>query len=151
VQSALLQDKPRPTVLGANDSESAGDAVVTEGEVCLALHTLPSHHAPGQDGPPLELWRLADGAWAPVLATLYSAMFKRQRTPFTMGRISTLHKGGPMSRPATRFSAATTRCQPVCLQSTLARLARSCLPALAWSKRPTYSAGKSETSFSTRS
>jgi hypothetical protein len=48
----------------------------------------------------------ADGAWAPVLARLYTAMFQLQRTPchFTLGRIAPLHNGGPMAsnyRPIT--------------------------------------------------
>jgi hypothetical protein len=98
VLSALLQDTAWPAVLVAAASESAGDAVVAEGEVRLAQSSLPSHRAPGKDGLPLELWRLADGAWAPVLARLYNAMFQLQRTPcrFTLGRITPLHKGGPM-------------------------------------------------------
>jgi hypothetical protein len=98
VLSALLQDTACPAVLGAAASESAGYAVVTVGEVRLALRSLPSHRAPGEDGLPLEFWRLADGAWAPVLALIYSAMFQLQRTPcrFTLGRITPLHKGGPM-------------------------------------------------------
>jgi hypothetical protein len=98
VLSALLQDTACPAVLGAAASESAGDAVVTLGEVRLALRSLPSHRAPGEDGLTLELWRLADGAWVPVLARLYTAMFQLQRTPcrFTLGRISPLHNGGPM-------------------------------------------------------
>jgi hypothetical protein len=80
--------------------------------VRLALRSLPSHHAPGEDGLPLELWRLADGAWPPVLARLYATLFQLQRTPcrFTLSRITSLHKGGPMcqasnSRPITLLNS----------------------------------------------
>jgi hypothetical protein len=108
VLSALLQDTTCPAVLGVVASASAGDAVVTEGEMRLTQRSLPSHRAPGEDGLPLELWRLADGAWASVLARLYSAMFELQRTPcrFTLGRITPLHKGGTMF-PASTYSPIT--------------------------------------------
>jgi hypothetical protein len=91
VLSALLLDTACPGVLGAAASKSAGVAVVTEGEVRL--------RAPGENGFPLELWCMADGAWAPTLARFYTAMFQLHRTScqrFTLGRIMPLHKGGPM-------------------------------------------------------
>jgi hypothetical protein len=101
VLSALLLDTACPVVLGAAASKSAGVVVVTEGEVHLALR---SHRAPGEVGFPLELWCMADGAWAPALARLYTAMFQLQRTScqrFTLGRIMPLHKGGPMCQAST--------------------------------------------------
>jgi hypothetical protein len=122
VLSALLLDKPCLTVLVSAATESAGDGIVTEGEAGVTT-SLPSHRAPGEDDLPLDLWRLADGARAPVLARLCCALFQRQRTPcqFTLGRIT-------------------------------APLARSFLPELARSKRRhcTCPAGQWETAFSTR-
>jgi hypothetical protein len=133
-----------PHVRQYMSSESAGDAVVAVSEVRLALHSLPSHRAPGEDGLPLELWRLADGAWTPALARLYSAMFQLQRTPCRFAS-RPCTKAAPCARPAiiapSRCSTATTRCWPACLLSTSAR---SCLPASAWSKRLTCPAGKAQ-------
>jgi hypothetical protein len=37
------------------------------------MRALPVCHSPGADGLQLQLWRLADPAWAPVLARLFTA------------------------------------------------------------------------------
>jgi hypothetical protein len=43
-------------------------AGVTTAEVKVAMRALPVRRSPGADGLQLVLWRLADFAWAPVLA-----------------------------------------------------------------------------------
>jgi hypothetical protein len=159
VLSALLQDTACPAVFGAAASESTGDAVVAVSEVRLALRSLPSHRAPGEDGLPLELWRLADGTWAPMLARLYSAMFQLQCTPcrFTLGRIMPLHKGNSMCQASnyrpSRSTRVATRCWPACLRAP--RPGHACLhrrganDVLAWQgnrgRRLPHATGRSET------
>jgi hypothetical protein len=98
VLSALLLDTACPGVLGAAASQSARDAVVTEGEVRLALRSLPSHRALGEDDLSPELWTA-------VLARLYCAMFQIQCAScrFTLGCIKPLHKAGPVCQASNHY------------------------------------------------
>lgn len=59
--------------MGEAVAEREGERVMTEGEVRAALHMAKKGRAPGPDGLPVEVWRLG-GVWAPLLATLFSAM-----------------------------------------------------------------------------
>jgi hypothetical protein len=117
-------------------AEQAGAAIVTTAEVKEAVRALPVRRSPGADGLQLELWRLADLAWAPVLARLFTAIYSQKRTPchFTDGHITPLHKAGSMCQPSNfRPITLTTRSW---LESSPAGLAWPCKVALSQSKLP---------------
>ena len=80
---------------------AAGAAQVDGGEVRAALQHMASGRAPGPDGLPVELWRVGEGAWAPLLARLYTAMAEQQSLPcgFTLGRVAPIHKAGDAAMP----------------------------------------------------
>jgi exonuclease III len=82
-------------------SGAAGIPSVTVGAVLMALDSMQSGRAPGPDGIPLEFWRVGRGAWAPLLARLFSAMAACHTLPadFTLGRVVPLPKGGLTSCP----------------------------------------------------
>jgi hypothetical protein len=82
-------------------SEAAGILSVTGGAVLTALDQMHSGRAPGLNGIPVEFWWVGRGAWAPLLARLFSAMAACHTLPadFTLGRVVPLPKGGLASCP----------------------------------------------------
>jgi hypothetical protein len=93
-------------------SGAAGIPSVTVGAVLTALDRMHSGRAPGPDGIPVEFRRVGRGAWAPLLARLFSAMAACHTLPgeFTLGRVVPLPKGDLASclgnnRPITLLNA----------------------------------------------
>jgi hypothetical protein len=82
-------------------SGAADKPLVTVGAVLIALDQMHSGRAPGPDGITVEFWRVGRGAWAPLLARLFSAMVAYHTLPgdFTLGRVVPLPKGGLASCP----------------------------------------------------
>jgi hypothetical protein len=82
-------------------SGAAGIPSVMVRAVLTALDQMHSGRAPGPDGIPVEFWRVGRGAWAPLLARLFSAMAACHTLPadFTLGRVVPLLKGGLVSCP----------------------------------------------------
>ncbi len=95
-----------------DDAQRAGRQVIDEAEVREALRKLPAGRAPGADGLPLEVWRVGDGVWAPLLTKLYTAMGMLEQLPsdYSVGCVVPIHKGGPVTdvaryRPITLLNA----------------------------------------------
>jgi hypothetical protein len=102
VLTAMITDSRYARAISMTAAEQAGAAIVTTAEVKEAMRALPARRSPGADGLQLELWRLADLAWAPVLACLNTAIFNQKRNPchFADGHITPLHKAGSMCQPS---------------------------------------------------
>lgn len=95
-----------------DDAQWAGRQIIDEEEVRGALRSLPTGRAPGADGLPLEVWRVGDGVWAPLLAKLYTAIGELERLPsdYSLGCVVPIHKGGAVTevaryRPITLLNA----------------------------------------------
>jgi hypothetical protein len=71
---AAEQQTGGPKRVPALHSGAAGIPSVTVGAVLTALDQMHSSRAPGPDGILMEFWRVGRGAWAPLLARLFSAM-----------------------------------------------------------------------------
>jgi exonuclease III len=68
----------------------------TAAETLQAIKELPYGKAPGPDAIPGELYKSVRDTIAPVLAQIYTAIAKTQKTPkgFLHGHITMIHKGG---------------------------------------------------------
>ena len=82
--------------LATADAAAVAATVVTATEVQRAAGGQRPGTAPGPDGLPGAVWKLADRALQPLLTRLYSAIGECGRVPagFLDGQVAALHKGG---------------------------------------------------------
>jgi hypothetical protein len=95
-----------------DDAQQAGRQIIDVEEVQAALQSMPTGRAPGIDGFPLEVWKVGDGVWAPLLAKLFTAIGTVQNLPtdYTLGCVVPIHKSGDVTqvsryRPITLLNA----------------------------------------------
>jgi hypothetical protein len=81
ILTAMITDSSYARAISMTAAKQAGAAIVTTAEVKEAICALPVRRSPGADGLQLELWCLADLAWAPVLARLFNAILVRRVPP----------------------------------------------------------------------
>jgi hypothetical protein len=87
--------------LPPDDADALGSSTVTAEEVLTALkHSAPGK-APGLDGLPVDLYRRCKSVFAPLLATLYTAIAFAGAVPvgFLDGVVITLYKAGERVQP----------------------------------------------------
>ncbi len=116
LQAAI--DEGAAAVIPAELAAAAGADTVTEDEVRAALRAGAASSSSGLDGLPYTVWRVGDGAWAPLLANLFTAMGRLDSTPpgFTRGTIT------PLVKPNALDATSPASYRPITLLPTLYRI-----------------------------
>jgi hypothetical protein len=112
-------------VLSPARAAAAGSAETSLDEVLTAMHGLPPSSSPGPDGIPYAYWRINDGAWAPLLARLFTAIGTCGEVPpsFTLGSIP------PLPIPGAADTRQPAAYRPITLLPALYRILARVLAA----------------------
>ena len=94
-QEVLAAVAQRATPIPVEAAEGAGKATIGEAEVRRALKRTFAGKAPGPDGIPTEMWRWCKDQLAPLLASLFTAIFNTNKLPtrFNNGAVTAIYKG----------------------------------------------------------